>query len=503
MKKVASTGNNMKLDRGSSILEVLIALAILTFGISAATMLSFASQSVEVDIDTSHEALFKAQGMLEEARAQSLEDFGQVNPILPSVDDIYTKQLLVLETQCRKDVTSNITWDVSPLRPLTIELNTILGDVAKALTLGGDCIIEPPEGDWDNPESYGISDPIHSGSQGTDVDVVKNLGRRLAIETTTKAGNQDTIWIIDTTDALSSFLVESYAIEDDPSDFNAVDATPDYAYVASASTTAQLAVIDISNPSNPTSVANRALPGVNPVGSDPGAISIFYQNSRVYIGTKRTAGPEFHIFDVTTPSSPTHLGSLELNHNVHDIVVDGSYAYIASSANECELIVIDVSNPGSMTNPCPTPPIPPNATVFNAPGNFDGTAIYVLSNKVYLGRDRSQSSHDFHIINSSNLTSMSSLGSIDLNINAGKEVVSIIVAGRLAFIATTDTTPANGGGPFMVFDINDPGNITLVSTCPLNYSESVTGMDFSDDLIFLSNESNDAFRILYPAPSCS
>src|SRR3989344_6010264 len=131
MKKVASTGNNMRMDRGSSILEVLIAVAILTFGIAAATMLSFASQSLEVDTDTSHEALFMAKEVLEEARADSRENFNSVVDSLPTLTDIYTNKLLVRDdTTCRKTATSTITWNVSPLRTQTIELTPIFTDVA-------------------------------------------------------------------------------------------------------------------------------------------------------------------------------------------------------------------------------------------------------------------------------------------------------------------------------------------------------------------------------------
>jgi hypothetical protein len=489
-------------QRGGSTLELLIAFAVLIMSVTAVIMVGFGNQSVSVDTETSSEALSRAQKALEDARAQSRKDFFQVAS-LGSDEKIesllYRKELEIIDfSECKKEAISKVEWATSTPRPQFVEVKTVLTDIASALALGSDCDTEAPS-NWSSPTPYNISDPIQSGSQGKDVDVIKRSDGRFAIVVTSKNGGQDTLWMIDTSNPTgTNFPTESTGTDED---LLAVDAVENYAFTAGASTTAQFQIFDISDASDPEFLLGVALPGVS--GSQPEGVAIHYYNNRVYVGTERTSGPEFHIFDVTSPSAPTHLGSLEINHNVNEIFVQGTKAFIASSADSCELIVIDVSNPASLTNPCPAPPIPPNATVYNAAGNFDGTAIYVLSNKAYLGRARSQSSKDFYVLNISDTTNISSHGSLDLQLGSNTEVVDIIVSANTAFVGTTDTTPANGGGPFLVYDVSSPANITLVSTCSLNYSETTSGMDFVDDLIFLSNESNDAFRVLYPAPSCS
>jgi hypothetical protein len=97
---------------------------------------------------------------------------------------------------------------------------------------------------------------------------------------------------------------------------------------------------------------------------------------------------------------------------------------------------------------------------------------------------------------------------LDLNSNtevAGVKVRKERINGSdfiYAFIATTDTTPANGGGPFLVYDLSIPGTPVLISTCPLNYSEKAAGLDFRDNLGFIANESNDAFAIIHPTNLC-
>jgi len=53
--------------QGSSILEVLIALSVLTLGIAASAMLTFANQTLKLDSDTANVALYKDKDFLEEA----------------------------------------------------------------------------------------------------------------------------------------------------------------------------------------------------------------------------------------------------------------------------------------------------------------------------------------------------------------------------------------------------------------------------------------------------
>jgi type II secretory pathway pseudopilin PulG len=492
--KAASTS---KFHRGVSIVEILIALAILTLTISAVIMVVFGNQSLAVDTQTNIEALTKAQSQLEGARALAAQDFYAVKDAPATQDDIYQKSLEVEDrAECLKQATSNITWQQGG-RDLSVSITTLFSDLSIALMLGGDCDPTPPAG-WDAPKTHSVTDVIHNGSVATDVDVVRRLGQRIAAVTTKRAGNQDTVWMIDVTDETGPVLLASGSQDD--KDLLAVDVTQDYVFAASASTTAQL---QIFNTLDATFVASAALPDVDPSGSAPEAISIQYVDGLVFIGTKETAGPEFHVFNVSVPTAPVSIGKLELNHNVHDIAVQNGYAYIASSANECELLVIDVRDPGAMTNPCPTPPIPAGNTVFNAAGNFDAVALDVAGTKVYLGRVRAQASEDFIVLNTTDLTAITKYGGENLQINPSTEVVGVEAQWPLVFLATTDQTPNNGGGPLLIYNVQDPANPTSVPSCALQYSEKATGIDFLENIAFISNESNDALAIVYPALSCS
>ncbi len=122
-----------------------------------------------------------------------------------------------------------------------------------------------------------------------------------------------------------------------------VDVADGYAYLAVTGSTSQLQVIDVHDVTHPSIVATRSLPGVS--GSYPSGLSVRYYAGRVYVGTHRTAGSEFHIFDVTIPTNPRWLGSVWLNHNIYDIAVSRGYAYLAASGNTSNIIVVDVHDP--------------------------------------------------------------------------------------------------------------------------------------------------------------
>src|SRR3989338_9394963 len=86
-----------KYMKGFATLEILIAFAVLILSISAVILLVFGNQSIIIDSQTNSEALYKAQKMLEEARAASKQDFFSVNSITTTSDDIYQKTLDVID----------------------------------------------------------------------------------------------------------------------------------------------------------------------------------------------------------------------------------------------------------------------------------------------------------------------------------------------------------------------------------------------------------------------
>ena len=484
--------------RGAAALELLVALAVLVFSVSASIMVVFGNQSVSVDTETNSAALLITEKVLEEARAASRNWF---NSVLPESfnQPPYITALSVLDlTQCKKQAVSETTWNVSPSRAQKISLSTVFSDIKGALALGGDCGSDPPASGWDNPNTLGSVNLNPSGLKATDVDTAVLGGVRWAfLSSISGSGPHNDFWVIDVSDPASPFVATSLDTESCQSGsgpnrcgLNALDIAGNYAYVANTSSTDSLSsdeflVIDIGDPLAPVVVGSATL-GVTPTCPTycpGGAQAIHYYGGRVYVGTHRIGGRELHVFDVSDPSSPMFLGSAEIDHNINAIAVRDGLAYLATSADAGELLIYDVSDPADIVS----------VGAFDAAGAEDGQALYLLGNKLYLGRDRTPSARrDFYIIDVSDPANPYELGSKNLGLNPNTAVSGIVVSGPLVFIATTNQTSG-----FHVWDVSDPADIKAPSACNLyNYSEKATGIDFADNLVFVSNESNDALRII-------
>jgi Tfp pilus assembly protein PilV len=130
------------------------------------------------------------------------------------------------------------------------------------------------------------------------------------------------------------------------------------------------------------------------------ALSVYVVGTTMYVGTaSNSGGAEFWIYNVSTPTSPTLVGSLEVGADVNDVVVSGSYAYLATSANSAELRVVDIT----------TPSAPVSVGTYNAAGNTDGKAVNISGTKVLLTQGST-----FYNINVSTPSSPSLLGSVSL-----------------------------------------------------------------------------------------
>ena len=130
-------------------------------------------------------------------------------------------------------------------------------------------------------------------------------------------------------------------------------------YLAAGST--GMEVVDISDPANPTSIATAA-------GSGSGyAEGINVSAPRAYLGN----GANVTIFDISTPSSPTIVGTYEGTDWVQDAMPLSNYMYVCEWGVGIE--VVDITNPAA----------PTLITTFANPRNadimFDGNYGFIAS----------------------------------------------------------------------------------------------------------------------------
>ena len=450
-----------ELSRGQSTLEILIALAILTIALSTIIVVAVGNQSVSVDTENSHQALYLAQENLEDAKVMAKADFSSL-VTSTSTSGIYTNTITATDiTLYKKQVVSTVTWQTDPLRVQKVELATIISDAGN---IGGDDGGGGLTGDWRNPHTLGSVD-LGPGNSATGLDVINKI---IFMSAEASAAAKPDFFIVNATDGQSPFIVSS--LNTGPS-LNAVDAALNYAYVANASTSSQLQIIDISNQASPTVSASFQLPGV----SGPGAIgkSIFYYDSKIYIGTDKATGPEFHIVDVSDPSFPVSLGSFEANADVNAIMINGTKAYITTSDDIKEMRILDVSNLAGISE----------LSNYNGAGGNDGKGLWLVNTNLFLGR--LVGDKELTILNIAMPETIQEIGSVEVN----ADVNALYVRDYLAFSGTTDSNKE-----FQIWNISDPSDIIFWSS--LNFPQVLSDMDYEDNIIYAAVRSNDALRII-------
>ena len=487
-------------------MELLIAFAILSLSLTAVVLVAFGNQAYAIDTELAQRALYLAEKKLDETIGGAANDYDDFLALQNSTTDFgrYTSNVTITDiSECAKRVDSTISW-TQGLRNLDTILSSVVINTDASDIYEHDCATEEPGGEWDDPAVF-VDENIIGQSDATAIDEFDHM---IYLTTDPSAANKNDFFIYEF-DPDTITLTEMSHLNTSAG-FNVglfdVDVAGNYAFVASGSTTAQLQVIDISDPLAPSVVWEVPLPGVDPTGSYPEGRSVRYHSGRVYVGTAETDGPEFHVFDVTNVNivPPFHLGSLELTHNVNEIIVEGDYAYLATSDNNHELMAIDVSNPAAF-NPSYHPDV--TNLGFNAPGANDGTSIYVGADRIYLGRAQNNPPTDsFFILNKSDVLDNANasdgvLGAHDIGLSNNTYVAGIRVAGKYAFLSLDQPTIG-----LVIYDVTDPVNIALPAPCSAyNFAENSVGIDndSSNEFLFVANSSNSEIRIIYdPDTSC-
>jgi len=456
-------------DSGQSLLEILIALAIIVLSASSAVAVLFSGRSLLLDAQMEEVALNLSRQDFEAVRATAQTNFANLTNSSSTTGDFIRETIVESIDAYTKKVTNRVSWKTNPLRTQKVELNTIVTDWRNIVQTGGDTGGGGLTGDWKNPKTLGSID-LGPGNSATDLDVKNKI---IYLSAQASDEKKPDFYIVDATNGQNPFIVSSI---NTGNGLNSVDVANNYAYVANQDDNAQLQIIDVSNINNPTLIKSFKLSGVS--GSGAVGQTVFYNNSKIYIGTKKATGPEFHVIDVSSATNPVELGSFEVNADVNDIYVRNDIAYVATSDNQ-ELMLFNVGNPANISK----------ISGYDAPGDSeDGKSLHLVNDKLYLGRlvgGNHTNHHEFHILDISSSTAIQSLGSKDI----AADVNGLVARDYLAFLATSDANKE-----LQIWNISDPANITLWSS--FNFPQVATGIDYEDNLVYVSVRSNDALRII-------
>lgn len=418
-------------NKGSLMIEICIALALFTLILSY-TSLSFSGITLSsVAIQKSREALYKNKELLVDAVIQE-----KTVPHSIHSEGVSTKDI----TQCRKLLSVD-------------DLSTVVTYPSYDKAIGYDCGgTEPAQ------TVFTLKNTLPTFASTTSLDVIHGKAYITASSTDL---TQPSLYIADVTPSSPSLLSSVTT----GSGINTIDVTQEYAYLAAKGTTTQFQIVDVRDPSHPHIISKKTLPGV--AGEYPSAISIFYYDSKVYIGTHRTAGREFHVYDVSTPNNPQWLGSLEINHNINDISVRGDYAYLATSGNTKDIIILNISNPSAITI----------ASSFSFIGNEDTWSIFHVGNRLYAGRAKTTDAthHEIIILNMENILEPTVIGAF----RVGAKINSLKVVDDILFTSMTTSATKSGFYSLPVSTIAS-STLTTLQTSKI----PIVDIDLEDGVIY-------------------
>jgi hypothetical protein len=223
----------------------------------------------------------------------------------------------------------------------------------------------------------------------------------------------------------------------------------------------------------------------NATGTSDGT-DLFFADNKIYLVTANNTGhggsdPEFYILDVSNPTSPTLLGSLNLGAAANSIIVSGNYAYVASADNNQELKIVNVSNPGTLIM----------AGSYNASGNTDGRSVAISGTTVFLGRLQYGGAELF-ILNVFNPASVSLLGSYE----TGGDINGIYFDSNRVFLATS-----NSSQEFQLVNTANPSYPVEISYFNLGGTANSIFYSSSNDLAYLAATQNtQKLIIIGPGP---
>ncbi len=142
------------------------------------------------------------------------------------------------------------------------------------------------------------------------------------------------------------------------------------AYVTSTSNTAELEIVNVTNPAAPS------LLGTYNAAGNADATDVWVNGTTAYLTRTTSADPEFLVLNVTNPASVSVVGSLNLNGSPAQLAVLVSYAYLASSDDAQELQVVNITTPAS----------PALSGSYNASGTSNSLSVAAFGTTVLLGR---------------------------------------------------------------------------------------------------------------------
>lgn len=346
--------------------------------------------------------------------------------------DIFTRQVTIASADSkRKTITSTVSWpqgNGTNQTSVTTELTNWMASIVKT---------------WAKPALEGGSDATGTtagfkvATQGNYAYLVK------------KVSGSANFFIFDISTPTSPTLVKSLTIAGTPTN---IAVNGNYAYVSNTSDTAELNIVNVTTPATASVVGNY-----NATGTGDG-LGVFALGNYAYLSRAANgASDEFVIVNVTTPATPTRAGGYSLNISMYEPYVNSTGAYIATSSDTQEVLVLNLTLLSTITL----------GTSINLPGTTDATTIAGSGSNIVVGQGTA-----FYDVNSAVILVPVVSGTVTLPSTIND--VAINTSLNYAYAATANTT-----GQFQSIDISTWTAPAISGSTALPSTSLLTGIAYN------------------------
>lgn len=226
-----------------------------------------------------------------------------------------------------------------------------------------------------------------------------------------------------------------------PDAVRSVAVVNNYAYLAAGR--GGLQIIDIANPKTPTRVGSYTqTQGI--AQSITILNNIAYMTERLCDANNVCTGGKLHLLDITNPVNPSPGNSYTTTGSANSVAVKGNYAYVADGNSG--LCVLNITAPNAVCQPYDTPGSAKDVFV-------NGQLAYVADKSTLL------------ILNISNPVSPTPAGPPYTPPGGGpygiSDVYSVVVIGNKAYV----TDAGEYRWSLYIIDVSDPSNLVLIGRC--------------------------------------
>ncbi len=470
-----------KKEAGQSVFEILIAIGIFAIASTAAFQVFFGGQKLSIDSQNNNLANDYGRQGLEAVRNIRARNWNELtngshglvyqnnewmfsSSSVNDSKDIFTRTVAVATVDANtKIATSTITWQSGDGRMQTTELIESLTNWESYSQ--SSCKSEPLTGNWASPVSIGSGD-IGAGNSGT--DVVVRLPYAFVSGTAPSASKPD-IFVFDVSNPALPSLVKSLDIG--AAGINSLYINGNYLYAASPNDSKELIIFDITTPANLSEVGSYNL-----TGSSDG-LSVIVFGSTAAIGRADSAVKEIGFLNVSSPTAPTVIREDSSNNgDVNDFAAIADRLFVISEESDEDIFIYDITNTAN----------PVYVGFYDIAGTTEDLSVYIHvkagANNLLVGNG----GDEFMEIGATTTSQMY----VRSRIGLGGDVNDIVcVTGDLAFLAT-----GNSNKEFIVVNVANPD--AIVEYAFINFPQNGTGIDFANNMAFLSVKSNDSLRVI-------